>query len=436
MGIYNLVSFGGIFAVAGLAWLCSRRKRVVNWRVVLGGIGLQLLIALFIFVVPAGRRFFLFINTIVVKVLESAVAGSSFLFGRLALPPGVVNEAGETSLGYFLIFQALPTIIFFAALVSALYYLRVMPLLVKFFARLFSRTLRVSGAESLCVSSEIFVGIESSLVVRPYLMDMTRSELVTIMTAGMATIASSVLATYVIFLQRFLPTIAGHLVSASFLAAPAALVTSKLVFPETEQPKTMGLNVQPHYDREDNFVTALINGGNAGLRLLGGIAAMLMAFLGLLALLDLVLGWFGGHLNSWLGWHVHWSLKSFLGYLFYPVTLAIGVPPVDAMEISRIIGERTVATELVSYQHLANLMAKGTLVHARSALVASYALCGFAHVASLAIFVGGYSALVPGRVKDISRLAFRALLAATLACLMTAAVAGTFLTDSSILLGK
>ena len=436
MGIYNLVSFGGIFAVAGLAWLCSRRKRVVNWRVVLGGIGLQLLIALFIFVVPAGRRFFLLINTIVVKVLESAVAGSSFLFGRLALPPGAVNEAGETSLGYFLIFQALPTIIFFAALVSALYYLRVMPLLVKFFARLFSRTLRVSGAESLCVSSEIFVGIESSLVVRPYLMDMTRSELVTIMTAGMATIASSVLATYVIFLQRFLPTIAGHLVSASFLAAPAALVTSKLVFPETEQPKTMGLNVQPHYDREDNFVTALINGGNAGLRLLGGIATMLMAFLGLLALLDLVLGWFGGHLNSWLGWHVHWSLKSFLGYLFYPVTLAIGVPPVDAMEISRIIGERTVATELVSYQHLANLMAKGTLVHARSALVASYALCGFAHVASLAIFVGGYSALVPGRVKDISRLAFRALLAATLACLMTAAVAGTFLTDSSILLGK
>jgi len=436
MGIYNLVSFGGIFAVAGLAWLCSRRKRVVNWRVVLGGIGLQLLIALFIFVVPAGRRFFLLINTIVVKVLESAVAGSSFLFGRLALPPGAVNEAGETSLGYFLIFQALPTIIFFAALVSALYYLRVMPLLVKFFARLFSRTLRVSGAESLCVSSEIFVGVESSLVVRPYLMDMTRSELVTIMTAGMATIASSVLATYVIFLQRFLPTIAGHLVSASFLAAPAALVTSKLVFPETDEPKTMGLNVQPHYEREDNFVTALINGGNAGLRLLGGIAAMLMAFLGLLALLDLVLGWFGGHLNSWLGWNVHWSLKSFLGYLFYPVTLAIGVPPVDAMEISRIIGERTVATELVSYQHLANLMAKGTLVHARSALVASYALCGFAHVASLAIFVGGYSALVPGRVKDISRLAFRALLAATLACLMTAAVAGTFLTDSSILLGK
>ncbi len=436
MDIYNLVSFAGIFVLAGVAWLCSSRRRVVNWRVLVGGIGLQLLFGLFIFVVPAGRRFFLLVNGIVVKVLDSAMAGSSFLFGRLALPPGAVNAGGETSLGYFLVFQALPTIIFFAALVSALYYLRVMPLLVKFFARIFSRSMRVSGAESLCVSSEIFVGIESSLVVRPYLQDMTRSELVTIMTAGMATIASSVLATYVIFLQRFLPTIAGHLVSASFLAAPAALVMSKLVMPETETPKTLGLNVQPHYERDDNLITAIINGGNAGLRLLGGIVAMLMAFLGLLALLDLVLGWFGGHLNAWFGWHVAWSLKSFLGYLFYPLTLVIGVPPVDAFEIAKIIGERTVATELVAYQHLADLMGKGTLVHARSALVASYALCGFAHIASLAIFVGGYSALVPSRVRDISRLAFRALLAATLACLMTAAVAGTFLSHGSILVGK
>jgi CNT family concentrative nucleoside transporter len=433
MDIYNLVSFLGIFVLAGLAWLCSRHRRVVNWRVLAGGIGLQLGFGLFIFVVPAGKSFFLLVNNVVVKVLDSALAGSTFLFGRLALPPGAVNEAGETSLGYFLVFQALPTIIFFAAVVSALYYLRVMPLLVKFFARVFSRSMRVSGAESLCVSSEIFVGVESSLVIRPYLQDMTQSEFVTVMTAGMATIASTVLATYVIFLQRFLPTIAGHLVSASFLAAPAALVMSKLVMPETEKPRTLGVKVEPHYDRDDNLITAVINGGNSGLRLLGGIVAMLIAFLGILALIDLGLGWFGGHLNVWFGWHVKWSLTTFLGYLFYPLTLVIGVPPVDALPIAKIIGERTVVTELVAYQHLAGVMAKGTLVHARSALVASYALCGFAHVASLAIFVGGYSALVPSRVKDISRLAFRALLAATLACLMTAAVAGTFLTGGSIL---
>ena len=436
MDIYNLVSFAGIFVLAGLAWLFSSNRRVVNWRVLAGGIGLQVVFAVFIFIVPAGRSFFLFVNNVVVKVLDSAVAGSTFLFGRLALPPGATNAAGETSLGYFLVFQALPTIIFFAALVSAFYYLGIMPRLVKFFARIFSRSMRVSGAESLCVSSEIFVGVESSLVVRPFLQDMTRSELVTIMTAGMATIASTVLATYVIFLQRFLPTIAGHLVSASFLAAPAALVMSKLVYPETGKPKTLGVKVEPHYERDDNLITSIINGGNAGLRLLGGIVAMLIAFLGILALLDLVLGWFGGHLNAWFGWHVNWSLRTFLGYLFYPLTLVIGVPPADALPIARIIGERTVATELVAYQDLAGLMAKGTLVHARSALVASYALCGFAHVASLAIFVGGYSALVPDRVKDISRLAFRALLAATLACLMTAAVAGTFLTKGSILVGK
>jgi CNT family concentrative nucleoside transporter len=436
MDIFNLVSFGGIFVLAGLAWLFSSRRRVVNWRVLTGGIGLQVLFAVFIFVIPAGRAFFLVVNRIVVRVLDSAMAGSAFLFGRLALPPGATNAAGETSLGYFLVFQALPTIIFFAALVSAFYYLGVMPRLVKFFARIFSRSMRVSGAESLCVSSEIFVGVESSLIIRPFLQDMTRSELMTVLTAGMATIASTVLAAYVIFLQRFLPTIAGHLVSASFLSAPAALVMSKLIVPETEKPKTLGVKVEPSYDREDSLITSIINGANAGLRLLGGIVAMLMAFLGLLALLDLVLGWFGGHLNAWLGWHVNWSLRTFLGYLFYPLTLVIGVPPADALPIARIIGERTVVTELVAYQDLAGLMAKGTLVHARSALVASYALCGFAHVASLAIFVGGYSALVPSRVRDISRLAFRALLAATLACLMTAAVAGTFLTRGSILVGK
>src|SRR5512135_3255715 len=158
MDIYNLVSFAGIFVLAGVAWLFSSNKRVVNWRVLAGGIGLQVVFAVFIFVVPAGRTFFLFVNNVVVKVLDSAVAGSTFLFGRLALPPGATNAAGETSLGYFLIFQALPTIIFFAALVSAFYYLGIMPRLVKFFARIFSRSMRVSGAESLCVSSEIFVG--------------------------------------------------------------------------------------------------------------------------------------------------------------------------------------------------------------------------------------------------------------------------------------
>jgi CNT family concentrative nucleoside transporter len=436
MSHYNLISFLGIFVLAGFAWLCSSNRKVVNWRVVVWGIGLQLVFAFFIFVVPAGTKVFLFLNDAVVRVLESATAGTRFLFGRLALPPGTANEAGETSLGYFLAFQALPTIIFFAALIGVLYYLKVMPFFVRVFARVFSRSMRISGAEALSVSSNIFVGVESSLVVRPYLDAMTASELATIITAGMATVASTTLGLYVMLLKAQMPTIAGHLISASVIAAPAAVVMAKLVIPETGKPTTMGVDVEPYAEQEDNLIMAIINGANAGLKLLGGIIALLLAFLGLVALLDIVLSGFGGLLNGCFGWHLELSLKALLGYVFYPFTLVVGVPAPDAMEIARVVGERTVATEIPAYGHLAELIARGALRNPRSALIASYALCGFAHVASLAIFVGGTGALAPSRLKDLSRLGLRALLAATLACLMTAAVAGTFFTGSSVLLGK
>jgi concentrative nucleoside transporter, CNT family len=436
MTIYNFVSFFGIFVIAGFAWLLSVNRKVVNWRVVGWGIGLQFLFAFFVFVVPAGTKFFLFVNRVVVTLLGSATAGTRFVFGRLALPPGTTNEAGETSLGSILAFQGLSTIIFFAALIGALYYLGVMPFFIRLFARVFTKLMRVSGAESLCVSSEIFVGVESSLVVRPHLAKMTRSELTTILTAGMSTIASTVLAVYVFLLQKEIPAIAGHLVSASLLAAPATLVISKLLMPETEAPETLGLDIKPHYDKEENLILAIINGAKNGLQLLGGIITLLLAFLGLLALLDLILGWGGGYLNSWFGWNLDWSFRTFLGYLFYPFTIVLGVPPSDALSIARVIGERSVATEVASFQHLSQLLAQGALQSPRSALIGSYAICGFAHVASLAIFIGGIGALVPSRYKDLSRLGFRALLAATLVGLMTAAVAGTFFTGSSILLGK
>lgn len=436
MTSYNFVSFFGIFLIAGFAWLLSANRKVVNWRVVGWGIGLQFLFAFFVFVVPVGTKFFLFVNRIVITLLGSASAGTRFVFGRLALPPGTTNEAGETSLGSMLAFQGLSTIIFFAALIGALYYLGIMPFFVRLFARVFTKLMRVSGAESLCVSSEIFVGVESSLVVRPHLAKMTRSELTTILTAGMSTIASTVLAVYVFLLQKEIPAIAGHLVSASLLAAPATLVISKLLMPETEKPETLGLDIKPHYEKEENLILAIINGAKNGLQLLGGIITLLLAFLGLLALLDLILGWGGGYLNSWFGWNLEWSFRTFLGYLFYPFTLVLGVPPADALSIARVIGERTVATEVASFQHLSQLLAQGALQSPRSALIGSYAICGFAHVASLAIFIGGIGALAPSRYKDLSRLGFRALLAATLVGLMTAAVAGTFFTGSSILLGK
>ncbi len=433
METYNLISFLGIFVMVFIAWLFSEHRRLINWRVVSWGITIQILFAVFIFLVPAGTKLFLFLNKVVVIVLDSAQAGTRFLFGRLALPPGAVNEAGETSLGYFLAFQALPTIIFFAALISALYYLKIMPLLIKGFSFLFTRLMRISGAESLAASSNMFVGVESALVIRPHLKDMTRSELVTVLSAGMGTIASTVLALYVFALRENLPTIAGHLVSASFLSVPAAVIMAKLIVPESEQPKTLGLSIKPYYERPDNLIMAIIEGANSGLKLLGGIVTLLLAFLGLLALFDLILGFSGGYLNRLLGLNFQWSLESLLGVVFYPLTLALGIPPQDAMTAAKVIGERTVATEVVAYQHLAELIAEGKLIHPRSAIITSYALCGFAHIASLAIFVGGVGALAPDRIKDISRLGFKALLAATLACLMTGAIAGTFYTSSTLL---
>lgn len=436
MSAYNLVSFAGIFIIAACAWLLSSNRRVVNFRVVAWGVGLQLLFAFFVFVVPAGTKLFLWINDAVAVVLDSATAGTRFVFGRLALPPGAVNEAGETSLGYLLAFQGLPTIIFFAALVEALYFLRVMPFVIKLFGRIFSRLMRVSGAESLAVASNIFVGVESAIVVKPHLKEMTRSELGTILTAGMGTIASTVLALYVLLLQKSIPTIAGHLVSASILSAPACILTAKLMMPETERPATLGVKVEPHYERADNIVMALIHGAGDGLKLLGAIIALLIAFLGVLALVNILLGAAGGALNNLFGWHMNWSLETLLGYVFYPFTLLIGVPPSDAAAVAKIIGERTVTTEVVSYTELARLIADGRLHDPRSAIIASYALCGFTHVASLAIFIGGTSALAPSRLRDLSLVGPRALAAAVLATLMTGAVAGAFYTGGSFFFVK
>jgi len=434
--MYNLVSFSGIFILMAFAWTISSNRRVINWRVILWGTALQMAFALFIFVVPTGSQIFLILNDAVVKVLDSATAGTRFLFGRLALPPGTKNEFGEDSLGFFLSFQALPTIIFFSSLMAALYYLGIMSRLIKVFSKVFTKLMRISGAESLSVSSNIFVGVEANMTVLPYLNGMTRSELCTILAAGMSTTASSVLALYVFLLHDSFPAIAGHLVSASVLSAIAAIVMSKIIMPETERPETLGTNIEPHYQKESSLMEAIINGSNEGVKMVIGIMALLLAFLGIAALADGIFSGLGLRLNSLTGLGIDWSLKGLLGYFFYPFTLIIGVPYPDAFEISKLIGERTVLTEVKSYQDLAVLLSKNALKEPRSAVLAAYALCGFAHVASLAIFVGGTAALVPKRTKDLSEVGFRALIAATLACLMTAAMAGTFFTESSILLGK
>jgi len=429
-----LMNFLGFFTLLVVAWLLSSNRKVVNWRVVCWGLILQIIFAFFVFVVPAGTDFFLVVNKVVLSILDSATAGTTFLFGRLALAPGSVNSSGETSLGFFLALQALPTIIFFAALVGILYYLGIMQKIIKIFAYAFTRLMRISGAESLCAASNIFVGVESALVIRPFLLKMTRSELCTILTAGMATVASSMLAVYIFMLKVKFPTIAGHLVSASIMNAPSAIVMSKLLLPETDTPETLGQHVRFAYEKESNLITAIINNANSGIKLVVGICALLLAFLGLMALVDKISVLAGGFLNDWLGIQVDWTLKGLLGYFFYPFTLLIGIPYSDAGAISKIIGERLIVTEVTAFQDLANLLNSGVIISPRSVVITTYALTGFAHIASLAIFVGGISALVPERLKDLSQLGFRALLGATLANLMTACIAGFFYTDSSILL--
>ena len=434
MQLYNFISFAGIFILLTFAWLISRfvfgNRDIINWPLTCWSIGLQILFALFIFIVPAGIKLFQAINDFAVIVLSTASDGAKFVFGTLAAPPGT-----EESLGFILAFQAFPTIIFFSALVSILYYYNILPFIIRQFAKLFTRLMKISGAEALCAASNIFVGVESAFTIKPYIQKMTRSELCTILTAGMATVASNVLALYVFTLYTQFPSIAGHLISASFLSAPAALVMSKILFPETKTPKTLGKVVDIHYEKDASIFEAIINGATSGLKVVFSIVALLIAVLGLVALIDLAIGGVGSKLNIWMGITIDWSLKGLLGYLFYPFTLIIGIPIEDAKIISQIIGERIILTEVASYQDLATAISNNKLIHARSAVVTSYALCGFAHVASMAIFVGGITALAPKRTAAISKVAFKALIAATLACLLTACIAGTFFTNTSILFG-
>lgn len=430
----RLVSIVGYLIILLFAWSLSTNKKNVNWRVILWGMTFQVIFAGFLFIFPAGTKIFMFINQIVNSVLDSATAGTVFVFGRLALGPGMIGAGGETSLGYFLAFQALPTIVFFAALVALLYYFGIMSKIIQAFSFVFTKLMRISGAESTSAASNIFVGIESAIVVKPYIGKMTKSELNTILTCGMATIASSMMAVYIFILREQFPTIGGHLVTASILNAPAAIIISKLLVPEDSKPETLGINIKPFYEKENNMFEAVINGAQSGLKLLAGIVALLLAVLGLVELLDKVIGIFGSSLNELLSINIDWSLKGLLGYLFYPFTLLIGVPIKDAWHIAQIIGERSVLTEVTAFQDLALLINSGVDLTPRSIVITTYALTGFAHIASIAIFVGGISALVPSRMKDLTQLGFKALLGATIANLLTASISGIFYSGSSILM--
>ena len=375
MTIYNAISAAGLLFFIGFLILFSRSRRSISPRVIIWGIALQVIFALFVFLVPFGSKCFLILNDVTMQVIEGAFEGIRFLFGPLALSPGKPG-----SIGFILAFQALPSIIFFAALMELLYYVGIMERLIAVFARIFVKVMGISGAESLCASAQIFLGIESNLTIRPYLKEMTKSELMVVMTTGMATIASSVLGFYVIILSGIFPTAAGHLISASILLAPAAIIAAKMIFPETGSPLTKGKVVSVEYQKAGNPIEAIINGSMTGVKMVVGIAALLIAFIGLVAVFDSGLAYLGKLIGSAaFGRPLDLTLNTILGYIFYPFTVAMGVPLEDAPEIARILGERIIMTEVKSYQDLSILVKAGKIVHPRSVFIATYALCGFAH---------------------------------------------------------
>jgi len=418
----NWFSLVGMLILIIFAWLISENKKNQNFRLIVGVLILEFIISYLLFRLKWGLVLFEKINFVVVKLANIASEGSRFLFGPLAISPGQ-----EGSLGFILFFQALPTIVFFSAFISILYYFRIMNLLIESFAFVFNKLFRISGAESLVAASNIFVGIESILTVRPLISQMTRSELHTILTAGLATVASNVMAVYIFSLQNVFPQIAGHLVTASILSAPAAILFSKIIVPETGQPLTLGKHVRVEFQKENSLIEAIINGSNAGLKLIFGIVTLLLSVIGLVSLIDHILM----YIFSFFGKEI--SLKVILGYLFYPFVWGLGIPEKDIFSVATIIGERLILTEVYSYQRLAEML-QNQQIEFFSAVVASYVLCGFTHFASLAIFTGGIQALVPERTKTLASISLKALIAATLADLFTGAIASFFYAGSSYLL--
>jgi CNT family concentrative nucleoside transporter len=424
MNALNLISLLGVVALGGAAWLAGGCRRPFPHRTVRGSLLLMAAAGCLIFLVPQTRAALVLLNDAVVAILTNANAGAEFLFGPLAVGPGRQTASGEPSIGFVLAAQVLPAVIFFTALMALLYHLRLIQPVVRLFARLFHRSLGLSGAESLSGASNIFVGVEAATTVRPYLERMTRSELLTLLTCCMSTVASTTLAIYVLFLENAFPRIAGHLISASVLSIPAAAMVSKLILPETDRPQTMGrIPTDTDEERASNPMAALTAGAWDGLKLAAGIATLLIAVLGLVGLLDLGLTRLSQPVADRLGGPI--DLSRILGWVFTPFAWLLGIGSSDAGEAGRLLGERLVLTEIPVYRELAELTAAGR-ISPRTTLILSYALCGFAHLASVGIFVGGISALAPARRDDLTALAPRALVGATLATLMTGAVAGLF----------
>jgi CNT family concentrative nucleoside transporter len=393
-----------------LAYIFSTSRRAIRVKTVAWGLGLQIAFAWFVLRFPAGQKAFQVAKEGVTRLLGYSYAGSHFVFGDLANP--------GSQLGYFA-FGVLPTVIFIAAFFAVLYHLGIMQIIIRVFAWVMTRVMGASGAESLNVAASIFMGqTEAPLTIRPFLPELTRSELMTVMTSGMAHVSGGIMAAYIGY-----GIDAGHLLSAVIMTAPGTLVMAKMLVPETEQAKTAGQVVmsveEEEAEKKENLIGAIARGTTDGLGLALNIAAMLISFLALIALID---GIFGG-IHHWVRWFPE-SLEKVLGVVFAPVAWLIGVPRQDCSTIGSFLGTRMVANELLAYKMLG--AAEKTL-DPRSFAIATFALCGFANLSSIGIQIGGIGALAPNKRGELARLGVRAMLAGTMANLMSASIAGMLL---------
>ena len=404
----SLLGILGLFSLLSIALLLSENRSAINIKTVLYGLIFQLIFALFILKTPFGAPIFSFLDKSINILIGFSSSGSDFLFKSyidgVGFHPGLINFA----------FSTLPTIIFFSSLVAVLYHFGILQAIIKFIARRMQLTLGTSGSETLSVAGNIFLGqTESPLMVRPFVSKMTKSELMAVMTGGFATVSGGVLAIYVSWLTN-IEGIAGHLLAASVMSAPAALVVAKIIYPETDESQTMG-DVNVNIEQTNiNAMEALSNGATDGLKLAANIAAMLIAFISFVAMVNYFLS-FGGT-----------SMEEIFGIIFRPLAWTMGVPWNEAQLVGMLMGKKIVLTELVAYGDLQNLIRDG-MISERSAIISTYALCGFSNFASIGIQLGGIGAMAPERKKDLAKLVTKAMFGGAIASWLTATIAGLLL---------
>ena len=416
----------GMFSLILVAYLFSSNRKAINWKTVGAGLTAQLLIAVGVLKIPFVQAIFEFVGSIFTNILDYTAAGSIFLFG------GLMNSE---SYGFIFVFQILPTIIFFSALTSLLFYLGIIQIIVKGLAWLLTKLLHISGAESLSVAGNIFLGqTEAPLMIKAYLERMNRSEILLVMIGGMATVAGGVLAAYIGFLGGNDPALrlhfAKHLLAASVMAAPGAIVISKMLYPQTEKVNT---DVSVSQEKiGSNILDAIANGTTEGLKLAANVAAMLLVFVAIIAMLNGMLGWVGDvtNLNEWMAANTPYpkfTLEAILGTIFAPLMWLIGVAKEDIMLMGQLLGVKLAASEFVGYIQLAELKDVTNITHFtynKSVIMATYMLCGFANFASIGIQIGGIGSLAPGQRKTLSEFGIKALIGGSLASLLSATIAG------------